>query len=299
MNSARRRIAIGQISSESNHFVSFQCELDLFRTTGYLYEKKELFQLRDTDTEVAGVLARLQEESDIEIVPLLAARANSSGPLSAACYRHLRNSLLEALREGGPIDGVVLSHHGSMAALGEDDPEGDIATQVRGIVCPEVPIVLTLDLHGNVTPRMVKATSAILDYTRYPHDDTFQTGERGSDLLIRAVRREIRPLMAQAKLPLLLTAFRASTQSGSFGDLMQRAKELEKQRSALSTSLFLVGSYIWICPTSGVAASSSRMGIGNGRKSRRIGWLKNSGLSAGIFWWKRTASLKRCMAVVK
>ena len=203
---------------------------------------------------MAGVLARLQEESDIEIVPLLAARANSSGPLSAACYRHLRNSLLEALREGGPIDGVVLSHHGSMAALGEDDPEGDIATQVRGIVCPEVPIVLTLDLHGNVTPRMVKATSAILDYTRYPHDDTFQTGERGSDLLIRAVRREIRPLMAQAQASLLLTAFRASTQSGSFGDLMQRAKELEKQRSALSTSLFLVGSYIWICPDIGCSS---------------------------------------------
>ena len=244
MKSAGCRIAVGQISSESNHFVPFQCELDLFRTTGYLYEKSELFQLRDTDTEVAGFLARLQSENDVEIVPLLAARANSSGPLSTACYRYLRSGLLERLKEAGSIDGVLLSHHGSMAAAGEDDPEGDIVARVREIVGPRVPIVMTLDLHGNVTARMVQASSAILGYEHYPHDDTFQTGERGADLLVRTVRCEIRPVMAQAKLPLLLTAFRASTQSGPFGDLMQRAKESETHRSALSTSMFLVGSYL-------------------------------------------------------
>jgi microcystin degradation protein MlrC len=184
----RRRIAVGQISSESNHFVSTPCELDFFRKTGYLLEGNELLTLAGTDTEVAGILATLEEAEDVDIVPLLAARANSSGPLSFACYSFLKDHLLTSLRTGGSVDSVILSHHGSMAAEGEDDPEGDIAGAVRDIVGPTVPIVMTVDLHGNVTRRMVEATNAILGYEHYPHDDVYTTGVRGASVVLRTVR---------------------------------------------------------------------------------------------------------------
>lgn len=49
------RVALGQISSESNHFVSSSCDLGFFRTTGYLREGDELFGLAPTDTEVGGL----------------------------------------------------------------------------------------------------------------------------------------------------------------------------------------------------------------------------------------------------
>src|SRR5579862_2994732 len=101
MSHDKLRIAVGQISSESNHFVSFLCELDLFRNTGYLLEGDDLFQLRGTGNEVAGVLATLDEAADVEPVPLLAARANSSGPLSESCYGYLKDHLLRELAGAG------------------------------------------------------------------------------------------------------------------------------------------------------------------------------------------------------
>jgi microcystin degradation protein MlrC len=241
----RLRIAVGQIASESNHFVSSPCELDFFRKTGYLVEREALFTLMGADNEVAGMLATLQQAGDVEIIPLLAARANSSGPLSAACYDTLKARLVGPLRAAGPVDGVLLSHHGSMAAEHDDDPEGDIASTVRASVGPRVPIVMTLDLHGNVTRRMVESTNAILGYEHYPHDDVYTTGVRGASLLMRAARGEVRPVIGHAKLPLVLTAFNGSTAGdGPFARLMQQAKAVERAPGVLSASLFFVGSYL-------------------------------------------------------
>jgi microcystin degradation protein MlrC len=243
--SGKKRIAVGQISSESSHFVSFLCELELFRETGFLYEGDELFRLAGTDGEVGGMLDVLARDPGVEVVPLVAARANSSGPLSVPCYTYLRDALLGALAGAGEVDGVLLSHHGSMAAVGEDDSEGAIAAAVWEIVGPEVPLVMTLDLHGTVTPRMVEHTTAILGYEQYPHHDTFHTGERAASLLMRVLSGEARPAMALARLSLIATAFHASTQGdGPFADLMRAAKDLERDPGILSTSLFFVGSYI-------------------------------------------------------
>jgi len=179
------------------------------------------------------------------VVPLLAARANSSGPLSEDCYRYLRDNLIGRLRHALPVHGVMLSHHGSMAATCEDDPEGDIAEEIRGIVGPVVPIIITHDLHANVTRKRVEAANAILGYEHYPHDDVFQTGERAARLLLRTLRREVNPVIGHAKLPLLLTAFNASTAWDTpYARLMQAAKAMENERGILSTSVFFVGSYI-------------------------------------------------------
>jgi microcystin degradation protein MlrC len=239
------RIAIGQISSESNHFVTLPCELDMFRNTGYLLEGEEMFQLREAGTEVSGALAYFKDDPEFTVVPLLAARANSSGPLSQDCYGYLRNALLRRLREANPVDGVFLSFHGSMAAVDEDDPEGDVTATARAVVGPYVPIVITHDCHANVTERRVRAANAIVGYEHYPHDDVFQTGERGAAILGKAVRRKTRPVIGHAKLPMLLTGFNASSAWDTpFARLMQKAKLLEKEPGVISTSIFLVGSYI-------------------------------------------------------
>lgn len=49
------RVALGQIPSKSNHFVSSSCDLDFFRTTGYLRGGEDIFGLGPTDTEVGGL----------------------------------------------------------------------------------------------------------------------------------------------------------------------------------------------------------------------------------------------------
>ncbi len=239
------RIAVGQISSESNHFVPTRCEVDFLRATGYLHAGAAVWKLANTDTEVGGILAACRRAKNVEVVPLLATRGNSSSVLSRKCWSWLRGEMLRRLRAAGRVDGVILSHHGSMAAENEDDPEGDLAAAIRQMIGPGTPFAMTLDLHGNVMRRMVQAANIICGYETYPHRDARRTGQRATTLLLKAIRGEIRPVMAHVKLPMLLTGFNGSTLgSAPFAQLMRAAKKLENVRGVLSTSLFFVGSYI-------------------------------------------------------
>lgn len=156
------RIAVAQISSESNHFVTGLAGLDFFRTTGYLLEGSEVLGLSRSDTEVGGFLSILQSEDQVEVVPLVAARANSGKPLSAECYRSLKRRLLEGLCRNLPVQGVLVSCHGSMGVQDLDDPEGDLVGALRKIVGPRVPLALTLDLHGNLTQAMVQSSDILV-----------------------------------------------------------------------------------------------------------------------------------------
>jgi microcystin degradation protein MlrC len=239
------RIAVGGISLESNDFVPFTAELGEFVDAGFLAEGDEIFSLAGSTAEIGGALARLQREPHVEIVPLLAARGVSSGRLSERTWSRLRGGLLDRLRAALPLDGLYLFHHGSMEAVGEDDPEGAIEAAVRTILGPAVPVVVTCDLHANVTRRMVEHADAILGYEHYPHDDVYETGERGADLLLRLTRGDASPRMAHAKLSLILTAFNSTTLGDTpYAQLMGAARALEAEPGILSASVFLVGSYI-------------------------------------------------------
>jgi microcystin degradation protein MlrC len=233
------------MSCESNTFATFRCDLNTVLTTGYVHEGDALFALRGTDSEVAGAFSVLGADSAVMIVPLLATRWNSSSVLETDAHVHLRSLMLARLRAAGPVDGVLLSCHGSMVASGSDDPEGELAASVREIVGPAVPIVMTLDLHGNVTDRMVRHLDLIVAYEHYPHDDTFATGARAARLLLRAARDEIHPAMCRVRLPMILTAYHASTfGDGPFARLERACRKLERTPGVLSASVFHVGSYI-------------------------------------------------------
>jgi microcystin degradation protein MlrC len=239
------RIAIGQMSCESNTFATFRCDIETVRTTGYLHAGADLFSLRGTEGEVSGALSVLDADADVEVVPLVATRWNSSSVLEADAHAILRANMLDALRAAGPIDGVFLSCHGSMVATDSDDPEGWLAASVREIVGPSVPVVMTLDLHGNVTDLMVHSLDLIVGYEHYPHDDTFTTGQRGARLLLATARGQVRPAMCRVALPMILTAFHASTfGTGAFARLERAARALETEPGIVSVSNFYVGSYI-------------------------------------------------------
>ena len=271
-NPAGPRIAVGGISLESNDFVPFHGELDDFTGAGFLLEGAAIESLRGTDTELAGALDVIDDA-----VPLLAARGVSSGRVSAAAYARLREGLLDALAAVLPVDGVFLFHHGSMEAVGEDDPEGDIAEAVRELVGPDVPVAMTCDLHGNVTRRMVERLDILVGYRHYPHDDARETGRRAARLLLRAAVGEIRPVIGHAKLPLILTAFNSTTLTDTpYARLLAEAARLDDEPGLLSASAFLVGSYIDApdmgCSTVVVADGDEARAVGEARRLAQRFW---------------------------
>ena len=73
----------------------------------------------------------------------------------------IRTDLQAAL----PVDAVYIAAHGAMTTTANDDPDGDQFKMVREIVGPDVPIIATLDLHANVSQRMVDNADTLEDNT--------------------------------------------------------------------------------------------------------------------------------------
>lgn len=235
------RIAIGSIIIECNHLGSTHTDIDDFHRCELWYDS-DILQLKNS--VVGGVLSVLRTR-DAEVLPLVVASSCPGGPLTSACYRELKAGLLDRLREALPIDGVMLPLHGAAAAEDVGDLEGDLLTAVRALVGPGIPIVVTLDLHADVTEPMVRCADAILGWETYPHRDTFETGVRGAKLLFDILDGKCRPAMAMAKVPLMVSAVHGGTEgSGPFADVMRFAKSQEGRSGVISTSVFLVHPYL-------------------------------------------------------
>jgi hypothetical protein len=226
-----------------------------FQQTGFLLAGDEMLALRSTSAEIGGAIDLLTKAAEaqaddevlesavVEIVPLLGARANSAAPLSNACWDELCSGLLsrlEAAVKNHPVDAVLLAMHGNMCVGNTPgkpvnlDPEGTLARDVRRLVGPDSCVVMTVDLHANVTPLMVEQVDACISYDHYPHDDIFRTGQRAAWLMLRTARGEVKPVLVASKINMMQTAMKATTivqpdgSHGVGGALMLSAKRAEQ-----------------------------------------------------------------------
>lgn len=235
------RIAIGAIFTESNHRAGTFTDLACF-------ERSELRRgeevLTATDGVVGGMVGELRERA-AEITPLIVATACPGGILTEDCYRELKTELLVRLEQALPVDGILLPMHGAAAAEGVGDLEGDLLREVRTRVGTRIPVVATLDLHAHVTEAMVQYADALLAWETYPHRDSLTTGVRGARMLFDILEGVVKPAMALAKVPVIVSAFHGSTEgSGPFAEIMRLAKSLEGREEVVSTSAFLVHPYL-------------------------------------------------------
>lgn len=245
------RIAIGGLLFEGNSLSPERNALSTFTSNPYA-EGEAILDLAGSDVEVAGALAVLRAAGAVP-VPLLYTHGGAGGQVTRAAWDSLRGSLLGRLRAALPVDGVYLALHGAMLVVGEDDPEGALLDEVRALVGDAVPIAVSCDLHAHVTMRMLAACDILLGYQLYPHDDTFETGQRATGLLLRTVAGAIRPRMAICKLPMILQAQKQRTRGATpMRELYRLARALEASGAVLSASYFPVQPWMDV-PDLGVA----------------------------------------------
>lgn len=235
------RIAIGGLMHESATFSRVPTELDDFTVD-------EADAIRTTalaeHDEVSGALAALAGLPQVEVVPTVCAGATPSGLVSAHAYGAIQGRLLDALRRAGPLDGVLLTLHGSTTVRGFDDAQGDLATSVRETVGTAVPIVATLDLHATPSDRVLGNVDALVAYRTAPHRDACETGARAAALLWRIVTTAERPAMAFARLPLLLPGELGQTELEPMASLMRSARTAEAALPEIWSVSILQG-YPW------------------------------------------------------
>lgn len=248
------RIAIGQLWQETNAFNPVPTTRADFEAFGVLRGQDLIDQLHDTN-EPGGFIQSLRAWPDQpEIVGLVRLPAWPSGPATGQTFTWLREELLAALDKAGPLDGVLLALHGAMCAEGVPDVEGLILEAVRAKIGP-IPLVATLDLHASVTPRMARNADALVIYHTAPHIDVFETGVRAAAVLKRILIDGVTPYTALVRVPVVLPAELANTQSPasvSFG-LCDHLSKREKQPGILAAGLATVQPWLDI-PDHGSAA---------------------------------------------
>lgn len=129
--------------------------------------------------------------------------AQPSAPMQAAGWATIRNEILADLAAAMPVDAVFLMLHGAQMAVGENDCEGDLVGRIRALVGAAVPIGVELDLHTNLSRRMVDQATAIIACKEYPHVDYPERAIELIDMLEGAHRGRLRPTMAAVRVPVL------------------------------------------------------------------------------------------------
>jgi len=170
--------------------------------------------------------------------PVFAAMCRSpSGRLSEGAFSRIRTELADRLRAALPADGVLLHLHGAACAVGQDDVEGNILELVRTELGFQGVLVVSLDLHANVTTRILQHADAVTAYRTMPHTDFVATGVRAARLLMNTGSRRSRTL---AKIRALVPPTDASDVEGWFADLQARARQLELSPGIEEICLFPV-----------------------------------------------------------
>ncbi|HEX9890295.1 MAG TPA: M81 family metallopeptidase [Nitriliruptorales bacterium] len=214
------RIAIGGIAHETNEYVASPTTLDRF----HVARGEEIVTGAQGSRTYLGGMIDAARDIGAEVVPTLSAIAGPWGTITAATYDALKDELVERIVAAG-ADAVALDLHGAGVAEGVPDLEGDLATAVREAVGPDVPIVVTHDLHGNITRTEAEAVDAMFGVHHYPHDDMYERGREAIDLIPRLLAGELHPVIHVERLPMLLPT--TTTYQGAMVEINELCWSLE------------------------------------------------------------------------
>jgi microcystin degradation protein MlrC len=208
------RFAIGGFQHETNTFAPVKASLRDFEMAdgwpGLTRGDAMLTAFEGINLPVAGFLARARKQ-DHNLLPTLWCSASPSAEVETDAYETIVGELIQRIGALGKIDGIYLDLHGAMVTEQHQDGEGELLQRLRRQVGPHLPIVVSLDLHANITERMVQHASALVVCRTYPHVDLAESGEASAVVLDRlaakgplykAMRRTdfLVPLAAQCTL---------------------------------------------------------------------------------------------------
>lgn len=236
------RVAIGQLWQETNTLNPIPTTRANFEDFG-VTRGDHLVQQMSTTNELGGFIQSMKKWPTCpEIVGLVRLPAWPSGTVTQDAFQWIIEQFTDAMKAALPVDAVLLALHGAMVAEGAPDVEGEVLAAVRSVIGKKIPLVATLDLHAEVTPKMVSHADALVLYHTAPHIDVFETGERGAAVMRKILFEGARPVMAFARIPMVTPAERANTEnpvSVSHG-LKQRLQSLEADPGVLAAGLAVV-----------------------------------------------------------
>ncbi len=179
-------IAVGGFQHETNTFAPHLAPYENFARAdswpGLTAGPALIDVMAGLNIPLAGFIETAQHQGH-RLCPLAWCAAEPSSYVTRDAFERVADIICNGIAELEALDAVYLDLHGAMVAEHFEDGEGELLRRVRDIVGAEMPVVISLDLHANVTQAMLDNSDAMTIYRTYPHLDMADTGARAYDLL--------------------------------------------------------------------------------------------------------------------
>jgi len=247
------RIAVLGFHLESNAFAAPSGERE-FRSLCYVEGEDISREARREVSSLPAEIPAFYREMDAggawTPAPILVTACEPGGPVDERFFNATLGRMKKALHNAGKVDGVYISNHGGMVSTAGPDPDGELYAMVRAAVGPKIPVVATVDLHANISERMVENVDALVSYRTNPHMDQ---AERAVDAarLLRKFLGGKKSVRAFARLPLTPASVTLLTREGPYADAIKYG-QTKVGNGVLDVSI--VGGFVFSdTPKNGVA----------------------------------------------
>jgi microcystin degradation protein MlrC len=200
-------------------------------------EDDDLIRVYGESQATLGGFLEIRSLPNLTVVPLFHADLNPMGTITKEAFETLVARMLERLASDRPWDVVLLALHGAAVAEHQPDADGEIIARVRQLLGDDVVIGVALDMHANVSERMVQNSTVINAYLTNPHIDPRSRARQVADLALAAARHEIHPTTAFVPIPAAINILRQGTSDWPMSHLVGIANEMQERADVLSVSV--------------------------------------------------------------
>lgn len=237
-----KKIAVAGFHHETNIFSPIPTTYADFTRGGInapgllMGDEIRYFEQHEMNNATSGFM-RAAAGLGMQTIPVIWTEAEPSDKMSRETFEKIMELLVDGLQSNGPFDGVFLDLHGAMIIGDFQDGETEIIKKVRQVV-GNLPVVVALDLHANISPQSFDLASAMIAYRTYPHVDIYQTGERCASIL-NGLLDNIPICKSYKHLPFIIPTSSQGTDQEPCRSIFGRLDQLESREDILSVSVAL------------------------------------------------------------
>jgi len=211
------KLALLGIYHETNTFSRVKADYDAFN----IYRGEEIIdEYRLAQTTNAGFL-QISEDAQVDVIPLIFAITGPIGTITADAFESISKEMLSLLNENGPWDGILLSLHGAAVSEEYPDADGEIAERVRTLVGPDVKIGLSVDMHANLSQKMITNVDVATVYRTNPHLDPKVRAFECAEMIRDSIDGKINPVMWLEIPPVVINIVKQFTDENPMKAVME------------------------------------------------------------------------------
>lgn len=251
------RVALCGIALESNAMSPVTTETD-FKSHCYLMGSELLESARaevsNASMEMRGFVQTMDVTGPWDPVPLTLTGSHPWGPVEHGFFTTVVDEIVSNLRATSDVDAVFVANHGAMVSTKTFDPDGEMYAAIRAVVGPTVPIIGTLDLHGNISERMVESTQLLVAYQTNPHVDMYERGEEAALATRGMLAGAVTPHSAFIRMPMTPASVTLLSSTGPYADLIDYGQRRKRELAGAILNVSILGGFVFgDTPKNGIA----------------------------------------------